>query len=49
MTTPLFLLRCTEIGIPIHDLDLLTIGIVTDMWAEKSNDTAEYDCNAGGL
>ena len=43
MTTPLFLLRCTEIGIPIRDLDLLTIGIVTDMWTEKENDKEEYD------
>lgn len=38
MTTPLFLLRCTEIGISIADLDLLTIGLVLDMWAEKAND-----------
>lgn len=35
MTTPLFLLRCTEIGISITDLDLLTIGLVLDLWAEK--------------
>ena len=38
MTTPLFLLRCVEVGISIQDLDLLTIGIVLDMWTEKSND-----------
>lgn len=25
MTTPLFLLRCLEIGVSIRDLDLLTI------------------------
>ena len=25
MTTPLFLLRCVELGIAISDLDLLTI------------------------
>ena len=31
MTTPLFLLRCVEIGISIRDLDLLTIGLVLDM------------------
>ena len=43
MTTPLFLLRCTEIGISIRDLDLLTIGIVMDMWTEKGNDGAVYD------
>ena len=38
MTTALFLLRCTEIGIAIADLDLLTIGLVMDMWTEKGND-----------
>ena len=42
MTTPLFLLRCTEIGISIADLDLLTIGLVMDMWTEKGNDSAKY-------
>ena len=35
MTTPLFLQRCTEIGISITDLDLLTIGLVLDLWAGK--------------
>lgn len=28
MTTPLFLLRCVQLGISIADLDLLTIGLV---------------------
>lgn len=42
MTTPLFLLRCTEIGISISDLDLLTIGLVMDMWTEKGNDGSKY-------
>ena len=42
MTTPLFLLRCTEIGISIADLDLLTIGLVLDMWMEKGNDSVTY-------
>lgn len=42
MTTPLFLLRCTEIGISISDLDLLTIGLVLDMWTEKGNDGTTY-------
>lgn len=39
MTTPLFLLRCVEVGISIRDLDLLTIGLVVDMWTEKTNDS----------
>ena len=40
MTTALFLLRCVEIGISIRDLDLLTIGMVLDIWTEKGNDGA---------
>ena len=42
MTTPLFLLRCLEIGVSIRDLDLLTIGMVTDMWTERANDGVKY-------
>ena len=38
MTTALFLLRCLEIGISIRELDLLTIGLVLDIWTEKGND-----------
>ena len=38
MTTPLFLLRCVQIGISIRDLDLLTIGMVNDMYVESGND-----------
>ena len=38
MTTPLFLLRCVQIGLSIRDLDLLTIGMVNDMYAESGND-----------
>ena len=33
MTTPLFLLRC---------LDLLTIGMVNDMYCESRNDDYKY-------
>ena len=47
MTTALFLLRCLEIGIGIQDLDLLTIGMVLDIWTEKGNDTVKYDRIAG--
>ena len=42
MTTALFLLRCVEIGISISELDLLTIGMVLDIWTEKSNDSVKY-------
>lgn len=38
MTTALFLLRCVQIGLSLSDLDLLTIGMVNDMYAESGND-----------
>ena len=31
----------------IRDLDLLTIGLVLDMWTEKANDDVKYDRVAG--
>ena len=37
---PLFLLRCMEVGISMRDLDLLTIGLIMDVWTEKGNDSA---------
>jgi hypothetical protein len=42
MTTPLFLLRCLQIGISMRDLDLLTVGLVNDMFAEQLNDGCDY-------
>lgn len=42
MTTPLFLLRCVQLGLSIRDLDLLTIGMVNDMYAESRNDDYKY-------
>lgn len=47
MTTALFLLRCVEVGISISDLDLLTIGMVLDIWTEKANDHVKYKKVAG--
>ena len=38
MTTPLFLLRCVQLGVSIRDSDLLTIGMVNDMYVESGND-----------
>ena len=38
MTTPLFLLRCVQIGLSIYELDLLTIGTVNDMYSEIDYD-----------
>ena len=42
MTTPLFLLRCVQLGISLRDLDLLTCGMVNDMFAEQANDDEDY-------
>ena len=42
MTTPLFLLRCLQIGLSLSDLDLVTIGMVNDMYAESRNDDYNY-------
>lgn len=42
MTTPLFLLRCVQLGLSIRDLELLTIGRVNAMYAESRNDACKY-------
>lgn len=42
MTTPLFLLRCLQIGLSLRDLDLLTVGMVNDIFIENQNDDYEY-------
>ena len=42
MTTPLLMLRACQIGIPIADMDLISIGLHLDMWTEKANDSASY-------
>lgn len=46
MTTALFLLRCVQIGLSLSDLDLLTIGMVDEMFIERENDEATYDYKA---
>lgn len=47
MTTALFHLRTVQLGISLSELDLLTIGMVNDMYAEYSNDGADYAVIAG--
>jgi len=42
MTTPLFLLRCLQVGLKLDDLDKLEIGLVNDMYVEMANDHAEW-------
>lgn len=38
----MFLLRCVQLGISIRDLDLLTVGLVNDMYIESDNDSETY-------
>lgn len=42
MTTPLFMLRAVQMGISIRDLELLTVGIVLDIFTEAQNDSYDY-------
>jgi len=42
MTTPLFLLRCVQLGLSMQDLELLSIGLINDMYAENRNDEWKY-------
>lgn len=46
MTTGLYLLRCYEAGIHLDDLDKLDIGLIYDIFVEKSNDSFEYAVKA---
>lgn len=41
MTTALFILRCVQLGLSIRDLDLLTVGMVNELFIESRND--EYN------
>ena len=42
MTTPLFLLRCVQLGLSMADFELLSIGPINDMYAESRNDDCRY-------
>ena len=42
MTTPLFLLRCVQLGLSMADLELLSIGLINDMYCESRNDSCSY-------
>lgn len=39
----MFLLRATQAGLTIEDLDYLSYGTVVDMITESANDYEEYD------
>ena len=42
MTTPLFLLRCVQLGLSMADLEMLSIGLINDMYCESRNDEYRY-------
>lgn len=46
MTTPLFLLRCLQVGLRLEDLDKIEVGIVQDVFVEMANDRAKWDIKA---
>ena len=47
MTTPLFLLRCKQLGLSMTELDLLTIGLINDMFSERERDDEKWSILAG--
>lgn len=42
VNTALFMLRVVQCGISISDMELLSIGMVNDMFIEMKNDDYEY-------
>ena len=42
MTTPLFLLRCVQLGLSMNDLAQVSIGLINDMYSESRNDDYKY-------
>ena len=46
MTTPLFMLRCLQVGLRLDDLDNIDVGLVNDMFVELANDRAKWDKKA---
>lgn len=45
-STALYLLRAYQLGLSALDLDELTVGMVTDMMAEKSDDSVQFNLKA---
>jgi len=42
MNTPLYTLRCIQIGLRLSDLDVLDYGYVIDLFTESENDECKY-------
>ncbi len=46
MTTALFLLRCLQIGLSLRDLDMLTVGMVNELYIESRRDEEKWPVGA---
>lgn len=46
MTTALFLLRTVQLGIPLSELEFLSMGMVDDMYTEEGNDSYKWPVKA---
>lgn len=46
MNTAVLLLRAVQLGISLTDMELLTIGMVCDMYTEQLNDGVDYPIEA---
>ena len=42
MTTGLYLNQALRIGLSISDLDILSIGMIQDIFTERANDSYDY-------
>ena len=40
--TAVYLLRCKQIGLSVADMDLLSMGMINDVFIEESNDEYDY-------
>lgn len=36
------MLRAVQLGVPLRDLELITIGMLNEMYAEAANDTLDW-------
>ena len=42
ITTALVMLRALRLGISLRDMELVTIGMINEMYAEAANDTLDW-------
>lgn len=42
ITTALVMLRALKLGISLRDMELVTIGMINEMYAEAANDSLEW-------